>query len=338
MELATSRFRYAATPRPLGYTRTECFYRRGGSSSTLKALQHPLDMARLARHARGSIAHFQWLPIPSLDRRLVRRFERPRVLTAHDILPREAGARRRNAARRLFDEMDAVVVHSRSGRERLVDDLGVDPALVHVIPHGSFEHLARGNATQPIDPVAGDLDGHEVVLFFGLIRPYKGLDVLIEAFGQLPGDAVLLVAGMPRVPIEPLRRRVEELGLTDRVRFVPRFISDPEIPAYFERADVVALPYRETEQSGVLFTALAFGKPVVASDIGGFSEVGRDHAAIRLVAPDDPGALAGALGELLRDEDQRERLSQAARAAASGPYSWARAAELTEALYRGLLP
>ncbi|MGH2896606.1 MAG: glycosyltransferase, partial [Solirubrobacteraceae bacterium] len=114
-----------------------------------------------------------------------------------------------------------------------------------------------------------------------------------------------------------------------------RFVSDGELAALLERADVVVLPYARTQrfdQSGILATALAFGKPLVVTDIGGFSEIAAGGAA-RLVAPDDPEALGTALAELVSDPPERQRLAGAALAAARGPYSWDAAAQATLALY-----
>jgi glycosyltransferase involved in cell wall biosynthesis len=122
------------------------------------------------------------------------------------------------------------------------------------------------------------------------------------------------------------------------VRFVPRFVSDRELPAFFRRADIVVLPYVRTErfdQSGVMATALAFEKPLVVSDIGGCSDLAAVGAA-RLVPPDDPAALSQALQTLLNDEGERSRLARSAAAAAAGPYSWESAAAATAALYRKL--
>jgi glycosyltransferase involved in cell wall biosynthesis len=305
----------------------------------LKTVQHPLDMVRLARRLeRGGtgVVHFQWLPLPQLDIRLVPRFPRPRVLTAHD-LSRGSGPWSASRLKSLTADLDAVVVHSDDGRRRLVGDFGLPDGKVHVIPHGAFDYLTRQPEEVPMDPAVGDLDGRKVVLFFGLMRPYKGVDVLIDAFTGAPEDTVLLVVGRPMMPIEPLRRRADILGIGDRVRFVTRFITDPEIPAYFRRADLVVLPYREIEQSGVLFTALAFGRPLVLSAVGGFSEIGERHHAARLVPPGDVGALAAALLELLIDEGARAELAEASRRAAAGPYSWSRAAELTRNLYKSLM-
>ena len=110
------------------------------------------------------------------------------------------------------------------------------------------------------------------------------------------------------MPIEPLRRRARELGIADRVRFVPRFVTDPEIPALFRRADLVVLPYREIEQSGVLFTALAFGRPLLLSAVGGFPEVGgaaRRGAAGAARAT--PTRSAARWRDLLSDDGARAR-------------------------------
>src|ERR1035438_541545 len=100
---------------------------------------------------------------------------------------------------------------------------------------------------------------------------------------------------MPRMDIAALRA-----GAPPGVRFVPRFVPDDELPSYFRRADLVVLPYREIDQSGVLFTALAFGKPLLLSDVGGFPEVAATGAA-RTFPTGDAGALHRALRELLGD-------------------------------------
>ena len=107
-----------------------------------------------------------------------------------------------------------------------------------------------------------------VVLDFGLIRPYKGLEVLLDAWSGIDG-AELWIVGRPRYDIDALKAAAPR-----SVRFVTRFVSDRELAAVFRRADLVVLPYRESEQSAVLTTALAFGKPILATDVGGFAELG----------------------------------------------------------------
>jgi glycosyltransferase involved in cell wall biosynthesis len=337
VELITSRFAHGPVPRHTGYRVREHFYRlapgRAGPRSrlrqTAKLAQHVPDMLRYRRLAReADLVHFQWLSVQPLDVHLLPS-GRPLVLTAHDILPREARPGQRAAQRRLYERVDAVVVHSEHGRDRLVGQLGADPGRVHVIPHGAFTYLREQPHTVPLPREHARAEG-PVVLCFGLMRPYKGIDVLIDAWREVSG-AELWVVGMPRMDIAPLRRAAPA-----SVRWVPRFVTDPEIPAFFERADLVVLPYREIDQSGVLFTALAFGKPLLLSDVGGFPEIA-DTGAARLVPAGDAGALAGAVSELLSDADGCARLAAASAAAAAGRYGWDAIAGRTIELYRALI-
>jgi glycosyltransferase involved in cell wall biosynthesis len=268
--------------------------------------------------------------MPSLDAYLLPP-RRPRLLTAHYILQPSPSRRQTKVALRLFSHMDAVIAHSEHGAARLRDELGLDPARVRVIPHGTFDYLTRLPEEMPLPAELQGANG-PVILFFGLLRPYKGLDLLLEAFAQVEG-AELWIVGNPRMDLAPARAAAE--AAPGRVRFVTRFVEDAEIPAIFRRADLLVLPYRDVEHSGVLYTGLAFGKPMVLSAVGGFPEVAATGAS-RLVPPGDAEALAQALSELVGDPAARERLATAARAAAAGPYSWDAVAAQTLALYREL--
>lgn len=328
VSLVTSSFAYGDVPEADGYEVDERFYRRavGAAGSRArrasKLVEHVPDMLSY-RRTSADVVHFQWLTMQWLDGWLLPR-GRPLVLTAHDLLPREPRPGQAWAQRRLYERVDAIIVHSDYGRRQLVG-FGVDPERVHVIHHGAFDHLASA-PYRPLPPSLFSVD-IPVVLFFGLIRPYKGLDALLEAWRGVTG-AELWVVGRPRMPLPS----VSPPG----VRFVSRFVADAELPAYFRRADVVVLPYTRTERldfSGVLATALAFGRATVVSDVGGLAEV----EAVRVVPPDDPAALRDALQGLIDDQIARRELGDAALAAARGPYSWDTAAARTLALYERLL-
>jgi glycosyltransferase involved in cell wall biosynthesis len=335
VRLVTSRFAYGPVPEAEGYERAEPFYAMaaavGGrlpagsrTRQALKLAEHVPDMLRYRRMAcSADVVHFQWLTIQPLDVHLLPR-RRPLVLTAHDVLPREPRPGQLRAQRRLYGRVDAVIVHSEHGRHRLVEQAGVPEHRIHVIPHGAFDHRPAHPA--PLPPELAAVSG-PVVLCFGLMRPYKGIDVLLEAWRGIDG-AELWIVGHPRMDISDLLAQAPP-----NVRFVPRFVTDNEIPAYFERADVVVLPYREIDQSGVLFTALGYGSPLLLSAVGGFPEVAATGAA-RLVAPGDPNALHDGLVDLLLDEAARRSLADAARAAARGPYSWDTVARSTLDVYR----
>jgi glycosyltransferase involved in cell wall biosynthesis len=339
VELLTSRFLYGPVPEPAGYRVEERFYRRAakrglGASGRVpfKAAEHLGDMLRYRRDpGEADVVHYQWLTFPALDVHLLPP-ARPRLITAHYILPPHPSSRQVRSARRLFGGMDAVVAHSEHGAARLRDEVGLAPGRVRVIPHGAFDYLTELPEEKPLP---AELEGAEgpVILSFGLLRPYKGLENLLEAFGEVAG-AELWIVGNPRMPVEPLHELAALSGA--RVRFVTRFVEDAEIPAIFRAADLVVLPYLDAEHSGVLYTALAFGKPLVLSAVGGFPEVAEAGAA-RLVEPGDTAALAAAMRELCADAAAREELAAAARAAANGPFSWEEAARLTLELYRELL-
>ena len=222
VELFTSRFAYGDPPAPDGYAVHELFYRhaRGAAGSrarlAAKLVEHVPDMRRYRGVAKAAdVVHFQWLAVQAIDRYLLPR--RPTVLTAHDLLPREPRPGQARFQRGLYDAVDAVVVHSGYGRDQLVSGLGVDAAKVRVIPHGAFKYLTLQHEELPLPEELGAVRD-PVVLFFGLLRPYKGIEKLLEAWRGIDG-AELWIVGRPRMALEPLRARAP-----GNVRFVPRFV------------------------------------------------------------------------------------------------------------------
>ena len=313
VELLTRRFRHGETPAATpDYTVREDVFGASG--------RHPLAMATLGRRARGDVLHFQWLPLQELDRWLLPR-GRPTVLTAHDVLPRHPRRFQRAAQLALYRRVDAVVAHTAHSRARLAA-LGVPEQKLHHIAHGAFTHLAT---VAPVRPPELTDPSRPVAMLYGLLRPYKGLDVLLEAWrGAVGEEAELWFVGAPRMALPTLPRGV---------RLVPRFVTEAESAWCFARADVVVLPYREIEGSGVLFTALGLGKATIVSDVGGFAELGD---VVAHVPPGDPAALATELTRLLCDPAARSALERAAAAAAATRFAWGPIARAHAALYAGL--
>jgi D-inositol-3-phosphate glycosyltransferase len=163
-----------------------------------------------------------------------------------------------------------------------------------------------------------NLSARNVALFFGHVRPFKGLDIALRAWPRLKSNVVLLVAGEAWWNREQEYRDLAK-GL-DNVRFDFRFIPDSEIATYFGAADVVLAPYRTEAQSGVALASFHFGRPVIASRVGGLPEIIEEGKNGLLVPPDDPDALARAVDAFFASPDPNV-MEEGAREAAKR-YSW----------------
>ncbi len=145
-----------------------------------------------------------------------------------------------------------------------------------------------------------------VFLFFGLVREYKGLEVLLEALTRIGTDSdwTCLVAGEFYEPRDPYDRRIREAGLEDRIRILDRYLPNSEVPGIFTAADLTVLPYRHATQSGVAALSIALRRPVLTTRVGALPETIVEGENGWLVPPNDPDALAGVLGEIAQDRRQ----------------------------------
>jgi glycosyltransferase involved in cell wall biosynthesis len=300
---------------PVAETR---FVRRLPKSLRLavKGADHLFSMRRLWRRlqaARPDVIHFQWLALPLLDGRLLSRFRRlaPLVLTVHDTNPfngNPAAGLQRLGVQRALAGFDRLIVHTSQGRARLVEQ-GARAERMAVVPHGSLS--GAGAVSEDA------LQGQVTFLLFGKIKPYKGADVLMDAFAGLPPhlrhQASLRIVGKPYMNLDELRAQADSLGISAQVSIEPDFISDSAIDALFGPGTIAVFPYREIEASGVLSYAIANGRPIVASAIGSFAELLRDGVHGRLVPPADAPALRRAMSDMLQD---RAHAAACARAVA----------------------
>jgi len=309
----------------------------------LEAVADACGVAILARRVRPDVVHLHCTNQSALAYLILLRLTGiPVAVTAHVVTAHERTRIQDTVHRRIHRLSPLIIAHSAFDRTRLVEEFAIDPGRVTVIPHGEYGFF--GHDTGPVEPVAArrrlGLDpGDEVALFFGYIREYKGLDVLLDAWPAVATArprARLVVAGDP-VRLDPARRDAL-LAAATRVGAVHRFGYVPfaEVAGYIAAADVLVLPYRHVSQSGVLYLALAHGLPVVATRVGALPEVLRDGESGLLVPPESPGALAEALVRLFGDGDLRRRLAAGGRAVAAS-HAWPAIAERTEAALAGLV-
>lgn len=330
-----------------GVPLVEAFYRFTGSRAVsrlparlrlgIKGLDHLGSMLRLIPRLRRytpDVIHFQWLPLPLVDGRLLDRFRRiaPLVLTVHDTNPFNGDPSSRLQARgfaRCFDHFERLIVHTEQGHARLRAQ-GVAAERLAIVPHGMLGTPTRSQAPDPMDGIIS-------FVLFGKIKPYKGADLLVEAFARLPerlrSQARVRIIGKPYMDLEPLRALVQRHGIGNQVSIEPRFVPDGEISDVFGPSVVAVFPYREIDASGVLFQALSHARPIVASRLGSFVEILGDGVQGHLCAVEDVPAISAALAHLIEDREFAAACSREALAAAERTMSWKAIAQCGAAVY-----
>lgn len=202
-------------------------------------------------------------------------------------------------------------------------------------PHPMFEHFggpidrAEACARLGVNPACG------YVLFFGLIRDYKGLDMLLDAWARLKDEGrtlgrKLLVAGEFYTDRRPYLEQIERLELQEDVVLHDRFVADEAVKNYFSAADFLVLPYRTATQSGVTQIAYRFGVPMVVTEVGGLPEIVPDGRA-GIVCRPEVGALAEAMGRMF-DAETLQQLREGVRVE-SRRFSWDEMCDRIEELY-----
>ncbi|MEU6036381.1 glycosyltransferase family 4 protein [Actinomadura sp. NPDC047616] len=207
------------------------------------------------------------------------------VALCHNVLPHERKPYDRPLMKALLRRVDGVLVHSEQ-QAALARELASRPVRVAEMP----AHLPT-----PTVEVAQDDGVRRRLLFFGIVRPYKGLDVLLRALANGPDDVSLTVAGEFWGGLEETRALIAELGLSGRVELRPGYVPAADVPALFAASDALVLPYRSATASQNVWMAYEHGVPVIATRVGGFADQVRDGVDGLVCEPDDPGSLADAL-------------------------------------------
>ena len=226
---------------------------------------------------------------------IIRRRARTKVLFICDnILPHEHRFGDRAFTRFAFRFVDQFIVQSHAVERELLEFL--PDARPRFVPHPVYEIFGPGipkvRAQEQLSLVSS-----RVLLFFGYIRPYKGLDVLLEALPLVlqHHSVTLLVVGESYEGTAHYLKYTSELGITDAVVLHTEYVPNDSVSMYFSACDAVVLPYRSATQSGIVQIAYQFGRPVIATDVGGLSEVVLHEQTGLIVPPDDPKALADAI-------------------------------------------
>ena len=295
-------------------------------------------------HESPQIVHIQWAAMPLIDQMLfwaLRSMSTKLVYTVHNVLPHEVYRWHMWIYPHLYKYADKLIVHSYTSAHRLCKVFGLPTTQVSVIPQGNLSDFAEPVPKQRARHVLG-LKDRTVILFFGIIRPYKGLQYLLLALPRvreaIPNVHLLVVGHVHRNDdLSRYRKLIEQYNLRDTVSLYPTFVPYKELGVYFGAADVVALPYLETTDSAVIPTAYTFARPVVTTTVGGLPEVVDSGKSGLLVPPGDEVALAEALIALLSDPHRCAQMGHYARHLAETKHSWESIASVTINVYRSLV-
>jgi glycosyltransferase involved in cell wall biosynthesis len=259
------------------------------------------------------------------------------VCTVHEPKP-DSGVDWFDRAR--WRAADHLLVHSEVSMAALLEG-GVERSKITRIFHATYLDICPVSSVSQEEAriSLGLPPDARVVLFFGAIRPNKGLDLLIQAFGRIGAadyNAYLVIAGEPQEDFAKYQRQIEGLGLRSRTLLSLRYIPFTDFPMYFRAASTVVFPYRRVQQSGVLQIAYAYGRPVVATDVGGLREAVETDRTGVVVRADNVDALAGALRWMLSNASVAEDMGKRGRRLAETKYSWTKTAEEIGRVYRAL--
>jgi glycosyltransferase involved in cell wall biosynthesis len=326
---------------------------KGEPDATVPAPQlvdsiNPFNWIRVARHIsrmRPDLLIFKyWMPFfgPCFGTiaRLVRKRTGARVLFICDnVIPHERRFGDVALTRYAFRHADFFIVQSDAVEKDLKNYF--PQAIYRNVPHPVYENFGHSLPKQEARNLLG-ISAENVILYFGYVRPYKGLMVLLEAIGLMRDRVTakgsgsvpyLLAVGEFYDDETKYRKRVAELNIGEYVRSVSDYVSNNEVAAYFSAADAVILPYLSATQSGITQIAYNFDKPVIATNVGGLAEVVLDRKTGYIVPPDDPQALADAIMRFY-DEHKEAEFSAAVKLEKQ-KYSWEHLTRAIEEMYAG---
>lgn len=296
------------------------------------------------RKDRPEIVHIQSLfyPFDSQMLSYLKRINSRLVLTVHDVLPHKFYSRHfvwleLRILQHMYNSPDKLIVHSETNKKQLLADFSVDEHKVVVIPHGeySLEGISEEVSVKRARSSLNLNDNDKVILYFGYIRKTKGIDILLKAFDRVAerfSDIVLVISGsiIEGESFSEHRETINKLKCRSRIKCFLKYVKHQDLPIFFTPADIVVLPYVQFHsQSGVLHLAQGFGKPVIATDVGGLPEVVDEGKTGIVVRAGDVEGLARAMTHLLENDRLRIEMGQRAKEMAMKRFSWEAIAEAT---------
>jgi glycosyltransferase involved in cell wall biosynthesis len=295
------------------------------------------------------IIHFQWLTDRQNDfyfMKILKIFGFTITYTAHNLLPHDSNSQiDQSIFRKIYYISDKLIVHSDSNKREMIDLFKIDSNKIYVVPIGSYDVLYtdKSHTKYTARKKIGISDEKKVILFFGLIKKYKGLEYLVSAFQnikkELDNITLLIVGSIYNENNEDFKfysNLINLISHDDNIICINEYVPFEKINSYFLASDLVVLPYIKTYTSAVLLTAYAAGRPAIVTDTGGLSEVVDIGKSGFIVPPKDVYALEQAIIKTISNPDKMEEMGNYAKYLSETVYSWNRIALKTIDVYRSL--
>lgn len=318
----------------------------------VKILEHPYVLFSLMLYAfklKPNVIHVQWTQFPLIDSLLYKVLKNyfPIVFTAHNttIAHGESGLVAQiqsTGINRFINLFSKVIVHTNKSKETFINHFNFNPSNVEVIAHGCLPVKKSNEKIKANFLKKNKINAaKETIVFFGNINQYKGLGTLLNAFARLSNHqknkARLLVLGKPREPMEHYFNIAKIHNLESHITWDLRFIPENMLDAIYSSATIFVLPYKHIDQSGVLMSILKYGKPIIASNADGFSEI-LTHNHNALIFPvDDDIELSKMLIELIEDQKKKHRIGSSVYSLYKNWPNKKVIGELHEKIYKELL-
>ncbi len=315
----------------------------------VRVLEYLFNSMHVLRHVfmrKGNVIHFIWLFYPPIDYFIIKLLKWkgfPIVYTAHNALPHEESTRHVNQYKRVYNVVDHIICLTQFVKEELVDKLHVRKEKISVIAHGDFDFIVNQVKTNQIfhADIIEKKSSNFTVTYFGLIRPYKGLEYFIKAIPYVikkhPACKFMIAGKDSEGNKEYYLRMICEMNLDSHVSCDFRYIPLSDLITYLRQTDIVVLPYIASSQSGNIPMLSKMGIPIIATRVGGLPEMIEEGRNGFLVPPKDEKAIADAIGKFLNDPSLLDKMKSASINYAKEAFSWKKISMKTIEVYEKVL-
>ena len=315
-------------------------------SKLLKTFKYFTYQSKVLLYAvfnRSSVIHYQFFRsrMDSIGFFVLRIFHKRLVHTAHNVLPHEKRKIDYLLNNLVYKSAEAIIVHSEFIKRKLLKNFKKDESKVFVVPHGNFDFFTETKSDKKINTreVLDLISTDKVMLFFGIIREYKGLDMLLDAFDiaatNVEGIKLLIAGSTASTEVtDRYINKISNLKHRDKINYKFQFIPIDEVPLYFKAADVILLPYKAIDHSGIIHLAYSFGKPVIATRVGDFEEVIEHNKCGFILDTNDVDDLSKWIEIAFSDMNKLKEMGNYCLALSKSKYSWKNIANKTTDIYK----